>query len=75
MIKRTKKLENVNRDTDAGLCSNRLMKKQEVGQVLALAPRTIDRLAASGKLPKVKLAGAVRFRSSDVIKLMEGGTL
>ena len=37
--------------------------------------KTVERLAARGKLTKVKIGGSVRFRSSDLHKLIEtGGT-
>lgn len=50
--------------------SNRLLSKSEVAEMFSVSQRTVDRLAARGKLPSIKIAGCVRFRLSDVLNLM-----
>ena len=52
---------------------DRLLKKKDVVNRLSLSARTLDRLVASGKLNKVCVRGAVRFRESEIKKLIEGG--
>ena len=42
-----------------------------MAELYSVSQRTIDRLAACGKLPRVKIGGCVRFRFADVVKLME----
>jgi predicted DNA-binding transcriptional regulator AlpA len=51
----------------------RLLRKKEVGWLLACSARHIDRLASSGQLERVKVLGAVRFRWSQVQAIMGGG--
>jgi excisionase family DNA binding protein len=62
-----------------GECSNnkedQLVSKREVAQRLALSVRTVDRLTAKGVLRRVKVLGAVRFRLSDVLTIVNGGAL
>ena len=50
---------------------NKLLSKADVAEIYSVSQRTIDRLAACGKLPRVKIGGCVRFRFADVVKLME----
>ena len=52
---------------------DRLLRKKDVVDRLALSKRSVDRLVTSGKLEKVKVMGAVRFRESDVQALVEKG--
>mgnify|MGYP000856839459 CR=1 FL=1 len=49
----------------------KLLSKADVAEIYSVSQRTIDRLAARGKLPRVKIGGCVRFRLADVVKLME----
>lgn len=49
-----------------------LLKKREVSARLGVCKRTIERLVATGKLTKVKVRGAVRFRMSEIQNLMNG---
>ena len=51
----------------------RLVSKKEVAERLALSERSIDRLTAKGALRRVKVLGAVRFRLSEVVAIIEGG--
>ena len=52
---------------------DRLLRKEDVVNRLSLSLRSVDRLVASGKLEKVYVMGAVRFRESDVQALIEKG--
>jgi predicted DNA-binding transcriptional regulator AlpA len=52
-----------------------LLRKREVAEKLACSLRTVDRLANCGKLVRVKILGGIRFRSSQVLELMGGGTV
>ena len=51
-----------------------LMRKKQVAEKLACSLRTVDRLANSGRLTRVKCAG-VRFRESEVLAIINGGEL
>ena len=52
---------------------DRLLKKREVAERLSCSPRTVDRLVNAGKLTRVKVLGAIRFRLSQVQTLVNGG--
>jgi len=52
---------------------DRLLKKKDVVNQLSLSLRSVDRLVMSGKLKRVKVMGAVRYRESDVQALIERG--
>jgi excisionase family DNA binding protein len=51
--------------------NRRMLKKVEVAEMFSVSQRTIDRLIASGKLPRVKIAGCVRIRLADAEKLIQ----
>jgi excisionase family DNA binding protein len=50
----------------------KLLRKKEVASLLACSARSIDRLASSGRLDRVKVLGAVRFRLSQVQAIIGG---
>ena len=50
----------------------KLLRKKDVVDRLALSKRSVERLVARGKLNKVKVMGAVRYRESEVLALMRG---
>ena len=51
-----------------------LLRRREAADLLRVSVRSIDRLAASGALPRVKLGErTVRFRHEDVAALVERG--
>jgi excisionase family DNA binding protein len=52
----------------------RLLRKKQVAEMLACSLRTVDRLADSGRLTRVKCAG-VRFRESEVRAIINGDNL
>jgi excisionase family DNA binding protein len=51
----------------------KLLKKKQVAEMLACSLRTVDRLVDAGRLTRVKILGAIRFRWSQVQMLMNGG--
>jgi predicted DNA-binding transcriptional regulator AlpA len=60
--------------TELQSTSDTLLRKKQVAEKLACSPRTVDRLASSGRLTRVKCAG-VRFRASEVQTIITGGGL
>jgi len=53
----------------------KLLRKREVAERLSCSTRHVDRLVQAGKLARVKILGAVRFRLSQVQALVNGGSL
>ena len=51
----------------------RLLRKKEVAEMLACSIRTIDRLVESGKLTRVKVLGAIRYKLEEVQALIRKG--
>ena len=52
-----------------------IIRRAETARRLAVSKRTVDKLALSGVLPKVRLPGRIRncgFRESDVAALIAG---
>lgn len=52
---------------------DRLLKKKDAATLLACSVRTIDREASDGRLSRIKVRSGVRFRESEVRRLMNGG--
>lgn len=52
---------------------DRLMKAAEAAERLAISTRQLDNLHARGVLDKVHIFGAVRYRESDVARLIREG--
>lgn len=50
-----------------------LLRAGEVAEMLAVSSRLVWRFRSEGKLPAVQIAGATRFRLSDVERLIEAG--
>jgi predicted DNA-binding transcriptional regulator AlpA len=50
-----------------------LLRKREVAARLACSERTVDREANCGRLTRVKVRGGVRYRGSEVEKIISGG--
>jgi excisionase family DNA binding protein len=48
-----------------------ILTVREVADLLKLHPKTINKLANSGKLPACKFGRQWRFRKSEVLKLLE----
>jgi excisionase family DNA binding protein len=53
--------------------TEQLLRKKQVAELLACSLRTVDRLVAAGRLARVNILGGVRFRSSQVQSIMNGG--
>ncbi len=51
---------------------DRLLRKREVAERLACSLRTVEREANVGRLTRVKVRGGVRFRESQVQKMIAG---
>jgi excisionase family DNA binding protein len=51
--------------------NDKLLRKKQVAETLACSLRTVDRMANSGRLTRVKCAG-VRFRESEVLTIING---
>ena len=51
----------------------KILRKKEVASILACSARSIDRLASSGRLDRIRYLGAVRFRLSQVQAIIGGG--
>jgi predicted DNA-binding transcriptional regulator AlpA len=51
-----------------------LLRKKEVASKLACSVRSVERLVAAGELARVEVLGAVRYRASDVSRIMQKGT-
>ena len=47
-----------------------LVTKGEAGRMLSLSPRAVDRLLASGELPRCQLGGSVRIAVADIEALI-----
>ena len=43
-----------------------LLTRREAATYLAISPRKLDALAASGQLPRVRIGSAVRFERCDL---------
>lgn len=53
----------------------KLVTPGEVAALFRVDPKTVSRWAAAGKLRSIKtLGGHRRFRESDVLALLEGGS-
>jgi predicted DNA-binding transcriptional regulator AlpA len=60
-------MRDLNNNTD------KLLRKKEVATILAQSLRSVDRLATTGRLTRVRILGGIRFRWSEVQLLMNGG--
>jgi excisionase family DNA binding protein len=52
----------------------KLLTVQDVAERLAVSPRTVKRVLASGELPVVRLGRAVRIREEDLRKFLAART-
>jgi len=50
----------------------KLLRKREVAERLACSLRTVEREASVGRLTRIKVRGGVRFRESEVQKMISG---
>jgi len=51
---------------------DKLLRKREVADRLACSVRTVEREVISGNLERVKVRGGVRFRESEVNRIING---
>jgi len=51
----------------------KLLRKQEVAERLACSLRTVEREANEGRLTRVRVRGGVRFRESEIVRIINGG--
>lgn len=47
-----------------------MLTTPEVAALLRVSPRTVDRWALEGRLPRVQIARAVRYRADDIAALI-----
>jgi excisionase family DNA binding protein len=52
--------------------SDKLLRKKEVAERWACSLKTVEREVQDGNLTRVKVRGAVRFRESEVNKIING---
>ena len=50
----------------------KLLSKKQVAELFSVSVRSVERLAARGRLTKVKIGGCVRFKLKEVEAIMEG---
>ena len=50
----------------------KLISKKQVAELFSVSVRSVERLAARGRLTKVKIGGCVRFNLKEVEAIMEG---
>ena len=50
----------------------KLIRKKQVAELFSVSVRSVERLAARGRLTKVKIGGCVRFKLKEVEAIMEG---
>ena len=58
----------------ADAVDDRLIPIPEAVKALGVCARTVEKLAEQGILPKVYIFGSVRYRLSDVQRLIREGT-
>jgi excisionase family DNA binding protein len=51
---------------------DKLLRKWEVADKLACSTKTVEREVQDGNLTRVKIRGGVRFRESEVNKIING---
>ena len=53
------------------LMGEEILTIREVADLLKLHPKTVNKLANSGRLPAYRIGRQWRFRKSEVLKLLE----
>lgn len=51
---------------------DKLLRKRDVAERFACSLKTVEREVQDGKLTRVKIRGGVRFRESEVNKIVNG---
>ena len=74
MLRALRDVQNVELSTASN--EPRIVRRRDVARMLSCSLRTVDNLAAEGRLPRVSIPGRTRalgFRVRDVEFLVEGG--
>ena len=50
----------------------KLLKTEEVGQILSFSPKKIRKMIATGELPALKIGGEFRIRQEDLQNYVDG---
>jgi excisionase family DNA binding protein len=53
------------------LVGEEILTTQEVADLLKLHPKTVNKLAKSGRVPAYRIGRQWRFRRSEILKLLE----
>ncbi|MDR0837023.1 MAG: helix-turn-helix domain-containing protein [Propionibacteriaceae bacterium] len=61
-------------NTNTYRVTEELVSRAESAEMLGLSPRTLDRLTAAGQLTAVRFGRVVRFKLSDLNKLIDSHT-
>lgn len=50
----------------------KLLKTEEVGQILSFSPKKIRKMISTGELPALKIGGEFRIRQEDLENYVDG---
>lgn len=50
----------------------KLLKTEEVGEILSFSPKKIRKMIAAGELPALKIGGEFRIRQEDLQNYVDG---
>jgi excisionase family DNA binding protein len=53
------------------LMGEEILTTREVAELLKLHPKTVNKLAKSGRVPAYRIGRQWRFRKSEILKLLE----
>ena len=51
--------------------ATRLLRTRDVAEALGVSTRTVERLATTGELKRIRIGGSTRFSAADVEALVE----
>ena len=51
----------------------KLIRKRQVADILGVSLRSVERLVSMGRLTRVRVMGAIRYRASVVQGIVKGG--
>ena len=57
------------------MSDDKLLRKKDAANLLAVSVRTIERMVCSGRLVRVMVRGGVRLRESEVLAIVNCGAL
>jgi excisionase family DNA binding protein len=64
--------EQINTVEQAGRSLSTLLTRADVAELMQVSEHTVDRWCREGRLPRIRVARAVRFRAEDVGALIDG---